>query len=74
MIGVGGGAAMEKRKIWAMPPAGARCQTIEGEKSPHIKGFEYAVGTSELGQAGHCVVSAREEVGPIRSKTAGGGE
>ena len=31
--------------------------TIEGEKSPRIKGFEYAdgtVGTSGLGQAGHC--------------------
>jgi hypothetical protein len=33
------------------------CPKREGEKSPRIKGFEYAngtVGTSALGQAGHC--------------------
>jgi len=39
MIGVGGGAAMEKRKIWAMPPAGARCQTIEGREVTAYQGF-----------------------------------
>jgi hypothetical protein len=37
-------------------------QTIEGEKSPRIKGFEYADGTVEtsgLGQTGHCPFHSR---------------
>jgi len=69
MIGVGGGAAMEKRKIWAMTQAGRALPNDRGrEQSPHIKGFELRrwdirIGTSRF----ICVVSApARRVGPIR--------